>query len=88
MVLIALREIGLVGYRSWAGRRGVSIPARTSAKAKTLVQDFAIGFCLIPPLAHQHGLQLTTIWVAAALTIFTGLQYLLDGRTAVQEVSG
>src|SRR6185437_14981447 len=25
--LIALREIGLVVYRSWAGRRGVSIPA-------------------------------------------------------------
>jgi CDP-diacylglycerol--glycerol-3-phosphate 3-phosphatidyltransferase len=84
VILIALREVGLVAYRSWAGRRGVSIPARTTAKAKTLVQDLAIGICLIPPLAHQHGLQVATVWVAAALTVFTGLQYLLDGRTAMR----
>ena len=38
-------------YRSWVGRRGISIPARKSAKVKTLVQDFAIGTCIIPPLA-------------------------------------
>ena len=34
------------GYRSWVGRRGVSIPARKSAKLKTLVQDLAIGICI------------------------------------------
>jgi hypothetical protein len=28
---------------SWAGRRGVSIPARNSAKLKTFVQDLAVG---------------------------------------------
>ena len=85
--LIALREIGLVAYRSWAGRRGVSIPARMSAKVKTLVQDLAIATCLLPPLAGEHGLQLVAIWVAAALTVFTGLQYLLDGRTALRAVA-
>lgn len=85
--LIALREIGLVVYRSWAGRRGVSIPARVSAKVKTLVQDLAIATCLLPPLADQHGLQLAAIWVAAALTVFTGLQYLIDGRTAMRRAA-
>jgi CDP-diacylglycerol--glycerol-3-phosphate 3-phosphatidyltransferase len=85
--LIALREIGLVAYRSWAGRRGVSIPARTSAKVKTLVQDLAIATCLLPPLAGEHGLQIVAIWVAAALTVFTGLQYLLDGRSALREAT-
>jgi CDP-diacylglycerol---glycerol-3-phosphate 3-phosphatidyltransferase len=85
--LIALREIGLVAYRSWAGRRGVSIPARTSAKIKTLVQDLAIATCLLPPLAGEHGLQLAAIWVAAALTMFTGLQYLLDGRSALRDAA-
>jgi len=29
------REVGMSVYRSWVGRRGVSIPARRSAKAKT-----------------------------------------------------
>ena len=80
VVLIAAREVGMSVYRSWAGRRGVSIPARASAKVKTLVQDLAIATCLVPPLADQHDLQLVTIWVAAALTLVTGLQYLFDGR--------
>lgn len=85
VVLIAAREVGMSAYRSWAGRRGVSIPARPSAKAKTLVQDLAIATCLLPPLAHQHGLQLGAVWVAAALTLLTGLQYLADGRRALRE---
>ncbi len=84
--LIATREVTLVAYRSWAGRRGVSIPARTSAKVKTLVQDLAIATCLVPPLAHDHTLQLVAIWVAAALTVGTGAQYLLDGRRALRKV--
>jgi CDP-diacylglycerol--glycerol-3-phosphate 3-phosphatidyltransferase len=80
VVLITLREVGMQGYRSWVGRRGVSIPARSTAKLKTLVQDLAVGACIIPPLAHNHGLQLTMIWLACALTIYTGVEYLIDGR--------
>ena len=62
----------------------MSIPARPTAKIKTLVQDLAIGVCIIPPLAHQHGLQVAMIWVACALTLYTGAEYLLDGRRAMQ----
>jgi len=85
VVLITIREIGMQLYRSWAGRRGVSIPARNSAKLKTFVQDLAVGTCLAPPLIHHHGVQLTVIWIAAALTIVTGGQYLVDGRRAFKE---
>ncbi len=87
VALIATREITLVAYRSWAGRRGVSLPARTSAKIKTLVQDLAIATCLLPPLAHNHILQVVAIWIAAALTLVTGAQYLMDGRRAFKEVA-
>ena len=83
VVLITLREVGMQGYRSWVGRRGVSIPARSTAKVKTLVQDLAVGACIIPPLAHNHGLQLTMIWLACALTLYTGVEYLIDGRRAM-----
>ena len=83
VVLIAFREVGMQVYRSWVGRRGVSIPARKSAKIKTLIQDIAIGACIIPPLAHQHGLQVAAIWFACALTLYTGAEYLLDGRRAL-----
>jgi len=88
VALIAAREIMMSVYRSWIGRRGVSIPARNSAKVKTLVQDLAIATCLVPPLAPHHNLQLAAIWVAAAFTIGTGLQYLLDGRRAARPQSG
>lgn len=84
VVLIAARELGMSAYRSWAGRRGVSVPARTSAKFKTLVQDLAIATCLVPPLAPEHTLQLVAVWVAAALTLFTGAEYLWDGRRAMR----
>jgi len=82
VILIGAREFLMSVYRSWIGRRGVSIPARPSAKAKTLIQDLAIATCLIPPLAIHHDLQLGAIWLAAFFTIVSGLQYLLDGRRA------
>jgi CDP-diacylglycerol--glycerol-3-phosphate 3-phosphatidyltransferase len=85
VVLITVREVGMQLYRAWAGRRGVSIPARNSAKLKTFVQDLAVGACLAPPLVHHHDVPLTIIWVAAALTIITGVQYLTDGRRAFRE---
>lgn len=87
VVLIAVREIAMSVYRSWAARRGISIPARFSAKVKTLVQDLAIATCLLPPLADQHTLQLAAVWVAAALTVITGVQYVLDGRQAARAPS-
>jgi CDP-diacylglycerol--glycerol-3-phosphate 3-phosphatidyltransferase len=85
VILIAIREFGMQLYRSWVGRRGVSIPARTTAKLKTFVQDLAVGVCIIPPVAHQHALQVTMVWIAAGLTIFTGGQYLMDGRRAIDD---
>jgi CDP-diacylglycerol--glycerol-3-phosphate 3-phosphatidyltransferase len=84
VVIIAIREVAMSVYRSVVGRRGVSIPARNSAKVKTLLQDVAIGLCLAPPLAGRHGLLSAAIWVAAAMTVFTGAQYFLDGRRAAR----
>jgi CDP-diacylglycerol--glycerol-3-phosphate 3-phosphatidyltransferase len=84
VALIGAREVGMQAYRSRVGRRGVSIPARNTAKLKTLVQDLAVGAVIIPPLAHEHGLQLTMIWLACALTLYTGAEYLVDGRRAMQ----
>jgi CDP-diacylglycerol---glycerol-3-phosphate 3-phosphatidyltransferase len=82
VAIIAVREVAMSVYRSVVGRRGVSIPARTTAKVKTLLQDLAIGLCLAPPLATHHGVLSAAIWVATAMTVFTGGQYYLDGRRA------
>jgi len=84
VAIIAIREIGMSIYRSVVGRRGVSIPARTTAKVKTVLQDVAIALCLVPPLADHRPVLATGIWVATAMTVFTGGQYFLDGRRAAR----
>ena len=84
VAIIAVREVAMSIYRSVVGRHGVSIPARTTAKVKTLLQDVAIGLCLAPPLASHQGVLSAAIWVATAMTVFTGAQYYLDGRRAAR----
>jgi CDP-diacylglycerol--glycerol-3-phosphate 3-phosphatidyltransferase len=89
VALIAAREVSMSVYRAYMSRRSVSIPARRSAKAKTVVQDLVLGLCLLPPMAHHHGALEVAAWFAAALTLATGLQYLIDGwRAAGASVSG
>jgi CDP-diacylglycerol--glycerol-3-phosphate 3-phosphatidyltransferase len=82
VAIITARELWMSVYRSRASKRGLTIPARQSAKIKTLVQDFAIAWCVLPPTADLRWLQLTTIWAACAITVFTGYEYWRDGRTA------
>ncbi|HXQ59289.1 MAG TPA: CDP-alcohol phosphatidyltransferase family protein [Acidimicrobiales bacterium] len=84
VVVIAVREVGMSVYRSLAGRRGISIPARTSAKIKTLVQGIAILLALAPPVARHPNVLSVAVWVAVAFTVVTGGQYLFDGRRAAR----
>lgn len=85
VVVIAAREVAISAYRSQVGRRGVSIPARPLAKAKTVVQDVAVGFALLPLTADKHRLVATTVlWGAVALTVVSGLQYAFDGSKATR----
>jgi CDP-diacylglycerol---glycerol-3-phosphate 3-phosphatidyltransferase len=85
VVVIAVREIWMSVYRVYAARHGVSIPARTLAKMKTLVQDVAIGAAFLPPLGGPHpGVCRTLVWVAVGLTVASGLSYLADGRRAMR----
>jgi CDP-diacylglycerol--glycerol-3-phosphate 3-phosphatidyltransferase len=74
-----VREIGISLYRSWEGRRGISVPARQWAKVKTVVQDAAVALALFPLTADQEDVAITVLWFAVALTLVTGTQYLLDG---------
>jgi CDP-diacylglycerol---glycerol-3-phosphate 3-phosphatidyltransferase len=87
VVLIALRELAVSAYRSWVGRRGISVPARPWAKVKTVVQDVAVGVALLPATGRAwQNLVAILLWVAVGLTLVTGAQYLLDGRKVVRAV--
>ncbi|MBO0747330.1 MAG: CDP-diacylglycerol--glycerol-3-phosphate 3-phosphatidyltransferase [Acidimicrobiaceae bacterium] len=81
VALIAARELAISAYRSVVARRGISVPARRLAKAKTAVQDLAISLVLLPPTGLHHlWIGRTLLWVAVALALVSGAQYLLDGR--------
>jgi CDP-diacylglycerol--glycerol-3-phosphate 3-phosphatidyltransferase len=80
VAIIAVRELWMSAYRSWLGRHGISLPARTSAKVKTVVQAVAVGVCLAPTLEGADWLTSTFVWGAVVLTVWSGLQYLADAR--------
>lgn len=82
-ILITLREIGMSVYRSRAARAGVSIPASRLAKWKTFAQDWAIGFCVLPITGHHLGFAYVTIWIAVAMTLYTGWQYYAGGKRVI-----
>jgi CDP-diacylglycerol--glycerol-3-phosphate 3-phosphatidyltransferase len=85
VAIIAFRELAISAYRSWMGRRGVSVPARYWAKVKTVVQEVAIGFALLPPTSEIEWLPKGVLWAGVVLAVVTGAQYLLDGRKAVAD---
>lgn len=80
VALIAFREVSMSAYRSYLSRRGISLPARWSAKVKTIVQVIAVACALLPPVTDQKpDVSMVVLWVAVAFTVVTGVQYLRDG---------
>ncbi|MCB0960820.1 MAG: CDP-diacylglycerol--glycerol-3-phosphate 3-phosphatidyltransferase [Acidimicrobiales bacterium] len=82
VLLIAVREVAISVYRTQLGRQGLAVPARFSGKVKTVVQEMAVGFALLPLTGDYHLLATATLWIAVAITWTSGAQYLLDGRGA------
>lgn len=82
VAIITVREVAISIYRTQLGRQGLAVPARPLAKVKTVVQELAIFLALLPPTGNKHLLASGVLWVAVALTVISGAQYLLDGRSA------
>jgi len=87
MALIAVREFLISGMRIRFAMRGVAIPARPLAKWKATVQGCALLLAVMPVLRDQQLVVDIAIWLAAALTVYTGAQYLVDGENAARAES-
>ena len=83
VAIIAAREVWMSWYRTVASRHGVSIPARKTAKIKTLFQDLAIAVVVLPPTASLGWFHVIVLWIAVALTLWTGVEYYVDGKRAM-----
>jgi CDP-diacylglycerol---glycerol-3-phosphate 3-phosphatidyltransferase len=89
VVIIAAREVIISLYRTFAGARGVSVPATKLAKVKTACQQAAVAFALAPPTAVDgRWIWLTLLWVAVVLAVLTGAHYLLRARRVASEQLG
>ena len=83
VTIMALRELGITAWRSRWARHGLALPARRSAKYKTLVQGVALAMAVMPTLGDQDTLIDVALWIAVAWTLVSGVQYLIDGQSAL-----
>src|SRR4051794_37805707 len=76
VAIIAAREVLVSVYRVVVGAKGVSVPASKLAKLKTVSQQFAVGFALMPLTAlDATWIWQFFLWLAVVLTVISGVQY-------------
>ena len=83
-LVILAREILVSGLREFLAGISVSVPVSRIAKFKTSIQMIAIGAMILGPIVDRWipgslALAYTTLWVAAALTVYTGYAYFRAG---------
>lgn len=86
VLIIAAREFVVSMYRTIVGTRGVTVPAIRSAKYKTLLQQLAVAFALMPLTAiDATWLWQLLLWAAVVLALVSGWQYLTRSRVGVPD---
>jgi CDP-diacylglycerol--glycerol-3-phosphate 3-phosphatidyltransferase len=89
-IIILSREVLVSGLREFLAELRASVPVTRVAKWKTTVQLVAVGFLIAGPAGDKlvpvvTMLGLAGLWVAAALTLYTGYDYFRAGIAYVME---
>jgi CDP-diacylglycerol--glycerol-3-phosphate 3-phosphatidyltransferase len=79
VTIVAAREVGISVYRSFAGKRGISLPARRLGKWKAFLQFLAVGVVLLPPTYEWATFHDVVLWLAVALSVISGLDIIASG---------
>jgi CDP-diacylglycerol--glycerol-3-phosphate 3-phosphatidyltransferase len=78
--LVLVRELGITALRFFVIRHGV-IPASRGGKAKTLVQNIAIGLYVLPLTGWPASARFWVMGLALLLTVATGVDYVSKAVT-------
>ncbi len=82
-LVILIREILVSGLREFLAELQVGVPVSRLAKWKTMLQMVALGFLIVgdaaPLWLPATVIGETGLWIAAALTLVTGYDYLVTG---------
>jgi CDP-diacylglycerol--glycerol-3-phosphate 3-phosphatidyltransferase len=92
-LIILSREFLVSGLREFLGHAAVGVPVTFLSKIKTTIQMVAIGAMILGPLADRvvpgaMALAYMLLWVAAALTVYTGAAYLQAGLAYMRRSRG
>lgn len=79
-ILIVIRELGITIWRFFQLKAGKVVPASKGGKLKTVLQSVAVALFLVPVGGFIPQVALLVMLVALAVTVVTGIQYLLDAR--------
>ena len=79
-IVILSREIGITLFRLAVIKRGV-IPANRGGKIKAMMQGFGVGFYVLPLDESLYWFRDGFMYIAIALTIFTGAYYVKSALT-------
>ncbi len=88
-LIILIREILVSGLREFLAELNVGVPVSRLSKWKTALQMVALGFLIVgtaaPSWIPAVSIGEAGLWVAAALTIVTGYDYLVTGLRHMRE---
>lgn len=79
VVIVTVREVGVSMYRSFAAKRGISLPARRLGKWKAFFQFIAVGFVLLPLTYEWATFHDALLWFAVGLSVISGLDIVISG---------
>lgn len=86
VIAILVREFTVSGLREFLGPRNIVIHVTKLAKWKTTAQMLATGLLIVGPLNIVYdALGLVLLWVAAALTVLTGWEYMREGMKHIND---
>jgi len=88
VVVIVAREVAISVLRSAAYRRGKTMPAGLSGKIKTASQVPMVLIWIFPREGAVLVLQNVALYLAVALTLFSGFQYMLRSRRILGDHAG
>lgn len=95
--VILCREILVSGLREFLAEARVSMPVSLLAKWKTTIQMLALGFLIVGVVGPDFGpygpigpvstleIGIYGLWIAAAITLVTGYDYLRSGLGHISE---
>jgi len=82
VALITLRELLISGFRSYWGRRGLSVPASQVAKFKTFLQFSSVTLVVFPITTDLTWMADTVLWAAVVVAWLSAAQYVRAGSRA------